>query len=87
MKSGRWQRSLNIKCTKGVGSTAKKLGGSRRTVAGGELVNEEWQVAEVSTYKVYQGWAARPIKLGIFKHVKSRAAVSEVGTNTKMYAC
>jgi hypothetical protein len=26
----------------------------------GELVNEEWQVAEVSTYKVYQGWAARP---------------------------
>jgi hypothetical protein len=30
-------------------------------VAGEELVNEEWQVAEVSTYKVYQGWAARPI--------------------------
>jgi hypothetical protein len=37
-----------------------KLGESRRTVAGGELVNEEWQAAEVSTYKVYQGWAARP---------------------------
>ncbi len=38
-----------------------KLGESRRTVAGGELVNEEGQVAEVSTYKVYQGWAARPV--------------------------
>ncbi len=30
----------------------------------GELVSEEWQkVAEVSTYKVYQGWAARPKNL------------------------
>jgi hypothetical protein len=46
-----------------VGSTAKKLGESRRTVAGGELVNEEWQVAGVSPYKVYQGCAARQKKL------------------------
>ncbi len=47
-----------------MGTITNKLEGSRRTVAGGELVNEEWQVAEVSTYKVYQGWAARPKKLG-----------------------
>jgi hypothetical protein len=44
-----------------MGSMTSKLGESRRTVAGGELVNEEGQVAEVSTYKVYQGWAARPV--------------------------
>ncbi len=47
-----------------MGTITKKLGESRRIEAGGELVNEEWQVAEVSTYKVYQGWAARPKKLG-----------------------
>ncbi len=58
MKSGRWQRSLHIKCIKGGQHGQKKLGESRRIVAGGELVNEEWQVAEVSTYKVNQGWAA-----------------------------
>jgi hypothetical protein len=40
-----------------------KLGESRRTVAGGDLVNEEWQVAGIRTYKVYQGWAALLIKL------------------------
>jgi hypothetical protein len=44
MKSGRWQSSLNY-----VGSMTNKLGESRRTVEEGELVNEEWQVAEVST--------------------------------------
>ncbi len=37
-----------------------KLGESRRTVEGGELVYGEWQVTEVSTFKVYQGWAALP---------------------------
>jgi hypothetical protein len=58
MKSGRWQMSLHIKYIKGgQGTMTNKVGGSRRTVAGGELVNEEWQVVDVSTYKVYQGWA------------------------------
>jgi hypothetical protein len=47
-----------------VGTITNKLGGSRRTVAGGKLVNEEWQVAEVSTYIVYQGWGSMTNKLG-----------------------
>jgi hypothetical protein len=51
-------RGLYIQSISRVGTTTNKLGGCRRTVKGGELVNEEWQVAEVSTYKVYQGWAA-----------------------------
>jgi hypothetical protein len=53
MKSGRWQ-VFKYKVYQGWAARTINSEG----VAGGELVNEEWQAAEVSTYKIYQGWAA-----------------------------